>query len=116
MDRPGGAPAPRSLPDLLISIVLLVLTVLLGGAAAVIGLLLLAFLDHCPPPACSVQGAVNSVVTAVLAAGAIGVTGIVLTVIQLIRRKPAWPFGLATLALCALAVFLGGVGFSAATG
>ena len=116
MDRPGGATAPRSLPDFLISVALLVLTVVLGAGAAVIGLFLLAFLDHCPPPACSVPGAVNSVITAVLAAGVIGVTGLVLTVVQLIRRKPAWPFGLATFVLCALAVFLGGVGFSAATG
>lgn len=119
MTQPGSVSLPRpprSRTDLVVSIVLLVLTVLLGAVAAIAGLFLLAFLDHCPPPACSVQGAVDAVVTALLAAAVVGVIGLVLTVVALVRRKPAWPFGLGTLALCTLAVFLGGVGFAAATG
>ena len=38
------------------------------------------------------------------------------TVIQLYRRKPGWPFAVATFALCAFAVVLGGVGYTMAVG
>ena len=116
--RPAGAPAPRptrSVPDLVISVALLVMTVVLIATAALAGLFLLAFLDHCPPQACSVQGAVNAVMTALLAAAAVGLLGSGATVIALVRRTSAWPYALGTLALCAVSVFLGGVGFSAAT-
>jgi len=92
------------------------LTVLLGAAAAFFGLFSLAFLDHCPPATCSVDGAVNAVFTSLLIAGGIGVVGVGLTVVALVWRKPGWPFALATFALCALAVFLGGVGYTAAVG
>jgi len=51
-----------------------------------------------------------------LAAFAIGVVGLVVTVIQPYRRKPGWPFAVATFALCALAVVLGGVGYAMAVG
>jgi hypothetical protein len=51
---------------------------------------------------------------ALLAAFAIGVVGLVVTVIQLVRRKPGWPFAVATFGLCALAVVLGGVGYAMA--
>lgn len=51
-----------------------------------------------------------------LAAFAIGVVGLVLTVIQLYRRKPGWPIAAATFVLCALAVVLGGVGYAMAVG
>lgn len=116
--RPDGTSAPRparSVPDLVISIALLVMTVVLIAMTALAGLFLLAFLDHCPPPTCSVQGAVNAVMTALLAAAAVGFLGGGATVIALVRRSAAWPYALGTLALCALTVFLGGVGFSAAT-
>jgi hypothetical protein len=51
-----------------------------------------------------------------LAAFAIGVVGLVLTIIQLYRRKPGWPFAVATFVLCAAAVGLGGVGYAMAVG
>ena len=54
--------------------------------------------------------------TALFAAFAIGVVGLVVTVIQLYRRKPGWPFAVATFALCALAIVLGGVGYAMAVG
>ncbi|UXA20805.1 hypothetical protein KXD98_14225 [Mycobacterium sp. SMC-4] len=106
----------RSGTDIGISIALLVLTVLIGAVSAVLGLFLLAFLDHCPPETCSVTGAVNAVFTALLVAGAIGLTGLVITVIQLVRAQPGWPFAAGTLALCLLTLFLGGVAYSAAVG
>ncbi|MCV7151123.1 hypothetical protein H7I57_07470 [Mycobacterium pyrenivorans] len=113
---PPPAKPPRSGADLAISIAALTLTVLLGAAAAFFGLFSLAFLDHCPPETCSVDGAVNAVFTSLLIAGGIGVVGVGLTVVALVRRKRGWPFAIATLALCALAVFLGGVGYTAAVG
>ncbi|KWX68894.1 hypothetical protein [Mycobacterium sp. NAZ190054] len=106
----------RSGADIVISIVVLVLTVLFGGVAAFLGLFSLAFLDHCPPETCSVDGAVNAVFTSLLAAGAVGVAGLVVTVVQLARRKTAWPFAVGTFVLCVLAVGLGVVGYSAAVG
>jgi hypothetical protein len=106
--------APRSGADVGISIAALVLTVLLGAAGAFFGFFSLAFLDHCPPETCSVDGAVNAVFTALLVAAGIGVVGLVLTVVALVRRATAWPFAVATFVLCALTLFLGALGYSAA--
>lgn len=100
----------------MISINALLLTLLLGAAAAFFGVFSLAFLDHCPPESCSAGGAVNAVFTSLLVAAAIGAIGLTLTVIQLIRRKIAWPFAVGTLALCVLAILLGVVGHAAAVG
>ena len=106
----------RSGADIAVSVAVLVLTVLFGAVAAFLGLFSLAFLDHCPPATCSVDGAVNAVFTSLLAAAAIGLIGLVVTVTQLVRRKTAWPFAVGTFVLCVSAVFLGGVGYSAAVG
>lgn len=109
-------PAPRSRADIVISIVLLAATVLMGAVAAVLGLFSLAFLDHCPPATCSVDGAVTAVVTALAAAALVGVIGLVVTVIALIRRASAWPYALGTFCLCALSLFLGVLSYCAAVG
>jgi hypothetical protein len=121
MAHPGYPPPrppkpPTATTDLWVSIGALIVTVIFGGAAAVMGLFSLAFLDYCPAETCSAEGAATAVGTALLAAFAVGVVGLVLTVIQLYRRKPGWPFAVATFALCALAVVLGGVGYAAAVG
>lgn len=87
-----------------------------GAVAAVFGLFSLAFLDNCPPESCSAEGAVTAVGAALLIAFVIGVAGLVVTVVRLIRRKSGWPFAVATLVLCAVAVFLGGVGYAMAVG
>jgi hypothetical protein len=119
MGQPGYPPPlkpPVSGADIAISIVALVLTVLLCAAAAFFGLFSLAFLDHCPPETCSIDGAVTAVMTSVGVALLIGVAGLVVTVVQLIGRKRGWPFAVATLVLCGLAVFLGGVGYVVAVG
>jgi hypothetical protein len=105
---------PISTADLWVSIGALVVTVVFGAAAAVMGLFSLAFLDYCPPESCSADGAATAVGIALLAAFVIGVVGLVVTVIQLVRRKPGWPFAVATFVLCALAVVLGGVGYGMA--
>jgi uncharacterized membrane protein len=118
MGHPSHQPPkpPISGSDLAISIATLTITVLLGVVAAVFGLFSLAFLDHCPPETCSAEGAVGAVVNALLIAFAVGVVGLVATVVQIVRRKRGWPFAVATLVLCALAVFLGGVGYAMAVG
>src|SRR5258705_4407754 len=113
---PSKPPIPTS--DLVISIGALILTVAFGVVAAAMGLFSLAFLDYCPPETCSADGAVTAVGIALLSAFAIGVVGLVVTVVQLVRRKPGWPFAVATFVLCAVAVavVLGGVGYAMAVG
>lgn len=114
---PPRPPKPPIAPsDLAASIGALILTVAFGVVAAAMGLFSLAFLDYCPPESCSAEGAATAVGIALLAAFVIGVVGLVVTVIQLNRRKPGWPFAVATFTLCALAVVLGGVGCAMAVG
>jgi hypothetical protein len=109
---PSKPPIPTT--DLVISIGALILTVAFGVVAAAMGLFSLAFLDYCPPESCSADGAVTAIGIALLSAFAIGVIGLVVTVVQLVRRKPGWPFAVATFVLCTLAVVLGGVGYAMA--
>jgi hypothetical protein len=119
MAQPGYPQPPKppiATTDLTISIGALVLTVGFGVVAAAAGLFSLAFLDNCPPQSCSADGAATAVGTALLAALAIGILGLVVTVVQLYRRKPGWPFAVATFVLCALAVALGAVGYAVAVG
>jgi hypothetical protein len=113
---PPRPSAPHSGADVAISVVVLVLTALMGAAAVFSGVFSLAFLDHCPSETCSVDGAVGAVFTALLVAAGLGVIGLVLTVVALVRRATAWPYALATFALCALTLFLGAVGYGAAVG
>jgi hypothetical protein len=116
---PTGYPAPKrpiATTDLAVSIGGFVMTAVLGVLAASMGVFSLAFLDNCPPESCSADGAATAVWTALLAAFAIGVVGVVVTVVQLYRRKPGWPFAVATFVLCALAVVLGAVGYAMAVG
>ena len=107
---------PRAQSDLVISMVALVLVVLLGAAAAVMGLFSLAFLDYCPPESCSVDGAVTAVGTALMIALVVGLIGLVVTIVALVRRSLAWPFAVGTLVLCAVICVFGGVGYAAAVG
>ncbi|MGY4650888.1 hypothetical protein [Mycobacterium sp. URHB0021] len=116
-----GCPVPPakarvSTSDVLISVGLLVVTATLGVAAAGMGLFMLAFLDSCPPESCSVDGAVTAVGATLLVALGIGIVGLLATVVQLVRRKPGWPFAVATLVLCASAFVVGGIGYAAAVG
>ena len=107
---------PRNGADTTISIILLVLTVPLGGVAAVMGLFSLAFLDHCPPATCSVEGAVSAVMGALALTALAGLTGIVLTIVALSRRKRAWPFAVGTLTAMVVVLFGGVLAYSVAVG
>lgn len=114
---PVGPPKPPvSGGDIAVSVTALILTVVLGAVASFFGLFSLAFIDSCPPASCSVEGAVTAVMVALSIAAVIGVVGLVVTVVQLFRRKRSWPFAVATLALCTITVFLGGVGYVLAVG
>ena len=112
--RPPKQPIATS--DLVISIGALICTLAFSVVAAAMGLFSLAFLDYCPPESCSAEGAATAVGFALMAVFAIGVVGLVVTVIQFYRRKPGWPFAVATFVLCGLAVVLGGVGYAMAVG
>ncbi len=109
-------PPPRNSTDVTISIIVLVLTGILVVASGFIGLMVLAFLDYCPPESCSVNGAVTSVMTGVASAVVVAVVGVVITVIRLHARKSAWPVAVATLGTCALAILGGGIAFTSAVG
>jgi hypothetical protein len=114
------APVPVKRPisgvDLTISIIALVFTLLIGGSAAVMGFFMLAFLDHCPPETCSAESAVTAVGISLIVAVVVGLAGLVVTVVQLARRRPAWPFALGTLVLCGVICAFGFVGYIAAVG
>jgi lysylphosphatidylglycerol synthetase-like protein (DUF2156 family) len=121
MGYPGYPPArptkpPVSSADLSISIAALVLTILMGVAAAFLGVFSLAFLDYCPPETCSTDRAMSAVATALLIAAVIGVAGLAVTIAQLVRRKTAWPYAVGTQVLCTVVCFFGGVGYVAAVG
>ena len=112
MAQPGYPAMPPPKPpasgaDITVSIVVLVVTALFGAAASFFGLFFLAFLDSCPPETCSVEGAVTAVMAGLGTALVIGVLGLIATIVQLVRRKRGWPFAVATLVLCVVAVFLG---------
>lgn len=92
------------------------LTVLLGGASAVMGLMSLAFLDYCPPATCSVDGAVTAVLSALAIAAVIGIAGVVTTIVRLAARKTAWPFAVGTLLTCVAVLFVGMIAYTAAVG
>lgn len=114
--HPPQAKPPISGLDLGISIAALAFTVLFGALAAFMGLFLLAFIDHCPPETCSIDGAVTAVGGSLLTAAVIGVAGLVVTIVQLVRRSPAWPFAVGTLVTCAIVCGLGFAGYVSAVG
>ncbi len=113
---PPPAKPPRSTADLTISIIMLVLTVMLGLGSVLIGFVSLAFLDYCPPATCSAGGAVAAVMSAVGIAALVGIAGMTVTIVALMRHKQAWPFAVGTFGLCVVVLFFGGLAYSVAVG
>jgi hypothetical protein len=89
-----------------VSIITMVLIVLLGGLAGFMGVFSMAFLDHCPPATCSVDGAVTAVMTALALAALVGLVGMVLAIVRL-AAQPAWPFAVGTLGCCVVVLSAG---------
>jgi hypothetical protein len=73
-------------------------------------------LDSCPPETCSAEGAATAIGTALVGATVVGPAGLVVTVVQLVRRKLAWPFAVGTLVLCGAICVAGVVGYFVAVG
>jgi len=107
---------PRSRRDITLSVTVLVLTVLLGAAAAVVGLVTIAFLDYCPPESCSADDAFSTVTTTLAIAALIGLAGGVITVVRLNHRRKAWPIAAGTFALCALTFAVGAAAYQSVVG
>ena len=107
---------PSRTGDRVGSIIALLLTALMLAFGSFFGLMILAFLDHCPPESCSVDGAVLSVMTAIGIAVAVGVAGLVITAVRLSRRLTAWPVAIGTLLLCAVVFVAGFFAFTIAVG
>lgn len=111
-----GHPRSRHIGDRTASVLLLVLTGLLIMASAFMGLVVLAFLDYCPPESCSVDGAVSSVAVAIGTAAAVGIAGLVLTLVRLRSGRTGWRAAAATLVLCLLVIAGGGLAYASAVG
>lgn len=94
--------------------IVLVITVLIGGAGAVMAFFSLAFLDYCPPATCSIDGAVTAVVMTIALAAVAALSGLIVTVVRLGRRKTSWPFAVGTLAVCVAIFFFGAIAYTAA--
>lgn len=111
---------PTSLPrarllvrDVVVSVVALVF----AGAVVAAGVTVAVLLAAHPPT--SSTGALVSVGGPVVIAIAAGFAGLAVTVVRIVDRRSSWPFALATLVVCTLAVALAGyaaAGYLASTG
>lgn len=103
--------APRKPPisgvDLGISITAMVLTLAFGAIALVAGLFMLAIADKCPPAICSGDDAMTVVGITLLISAVIGVAGFAVTIVQLVRRKLAWPYAVGMFILCVITCVVG---------
>lgn len=113
---PAPQPPPRNTADVTVSVLFMVLTVVTGGASAVLGLMSLAFLDYCPPATCSVDGAVTAVLSALAVAAVVGIAGVITTIVRLSARRTAWPFAVGTLLTCLVVLTFGVIAYTAAVG
>ncbi|MDA2949210.1 MAG: hypothetical protein O2892_09230, partial [Actinomycetota bacterium] len=59
---------------------------------------------------------VTAVMGALAVAALVGVTGVVLTMVAIGRRKKSWPLAAGTLGLCVVVLFGGFVGYFVAVG
>ena len=54
--------------------------------------------------------------TALGVAALVGLAGMIVTIVSLVRHKTAWPYAVGTLGLCLVVLFFGGMAYSAAVG
>ena len=112
---PAPSP-PRRTGDLVVSVAALVIVAVVIAIGVLVGVFSLAFLDSCYAPQCSEGGAWAAVGAGLVAAAAIGIAGMVVTIVQLTRRRLAWPFAVGALVLAALVLAGGAIGYAAAVG
>lgn len=100
---------PTTLPRtrlLVRDVVLSVVALALAGAVVAVGVTVAVLLAAHPPA--SSTGALVSVGGPVVVAIAAGFAGLAVTIVRIVDRRASWPFALATLAVCALAVGIAG--------
>ena len=102
--------------DLTLSVVTLIVSGLLVAFGILVGVMSVLFLDYCPPATCSADGAVAASGIAMLAAVAIGIGGMVLTITRIVRRRISWPFSVGTFVLCLMVLALGFFAYRRAVG
>lgn len=107
--RPGGG-------DTVATVVLLVLAAAIWALGSLLMFFMLAFLDYCPEETCSVDGATTSVLSGIGIATAVGVVGLVATIVQKARGRHGWPFALGTLLLVPATLAVAVVFFADAVG
>ena len=98
----------------MLSILVLVVAAVIVAMGVFFGVFSVAFLDDCSPPTYRVGDAWIAVGGALAAAVVLGLSGLVLTIVRLTRRRAAWPFASMTLLLVVLALAAGVVGYVAA--
>jgi quinol-cytochrome oxidoreductase complex cytochrome b subunit len=97
-----------------VSVAALVVAAVVIAMGVLVGVFALAFLDSCYAPRCSEGGAWTAVGAGLVAAAVVGVAGMVATISRITRRRPAWPFAVSGLALAALVLAVGAIGYTAA--
>ncbi|KAA0022095.1 hypothetical protein FOY51_16605 [Antrihabitans cavernicola] len=102
--------------DVTLSCILLGVTVLIGGCAAIMGMFSLMFLDDCPPETCSAGGAFSAVSIALVIAGVVGAVGLIVAIVRMNKRRVSWPISLGTLVACSVIIVVGGYGWASAVG
>lgn len=117
----GYPPPPPTKPpvsgvDLTWSIITLVLTYAGGGVAAFFGLFAMAFTDYCPPATCHPDAGISAMAAGFIVAALVAAAGTVVTIMRLVKRRPAWPFAVGTAVLCAVLCVLGLGGYLVAVG
>ena len=110
------AKPPIAQGDLVVSILAIVLIAVVGVGGSLMGLLMLAFLDSCPPEKCSETGAVASIWIAILVAFVVGAVGVVVTIVRLVKRRRAWPYAVGTFMVCGVVGVVGLVAYLLAVG
>jgi hypothetical protein len=56
------------------------------------------------------------VMSALAIAALVGLIGMVITIVRLTQRRPAWPFAVGTLGLCVAVLFGGAIAYGLAVG
>lgn len=113
---PPPAKPPISGGDLAATISALVLTFVGYGVALFFGVFAMAFTDYCPPATCHIDAGVNAMAAGFIAAALVALAGTGVTVMRLVKRRPAWPFAIGTLGLCAVLCAFAVFGYLAAVG